>query len=201
MAYGSGCLTTMNTSTLRRVPNGLAYRQVGHGRPLLLLHGLMASSEMFDPLVERLRDSFRMLIPDLRGHGASGNLTGPYDSAGMARDVLRVMDEAGFPHGLVLGYSHGGTVAQELARTRPSAVDGLLLTCTYACNTMSFRERVEGLVLLALHTVFSPRTLAKAIVRPGPVLGDSAAVGIAEDEAMRKARLVHDPQDVPRHAS
>ena len=167
MAYGSDCSIAMNGPTLRRVPNGLAYREVGIGRPLLLLHGLMASGEMFDPLVERLQDGFRMLIPDLRGHGASGDLAGPYDSAAMARDVLRVMDEAGFQHGLVLGYSHGGTVAQELARTRPSAVDGLFLTCTYACNVITLRERIEGLVLLAVHTVVSPRTLANVIVREG----------------------------------
>ena len=173
-----------NDPALRRAPNGLAYREIGHGRPLLLLHGLMASGEMFEPLVERLRDGFRMLIPDLRGHGASGDLAGPYDSAGMARDVLRVMDEAGFQHGLVLGYSHGGTVAQELARARPSVVDGLFLTCTYACNTMSARERIEGRVLLALHTVLSPRTLAKAIVRQGPSLGDMT------DEQVRWLRAI-----------
>jgi 3-oxoadipate enol-lactonase len=164
-------LTSTNTAghhaALRRVPNGLAYREVGHGRPLLLLHGLMASGEMFDPLVDRLQDSFRMLIPDLRGHGESRDLAGPYDSAIMARDVLRVMDETGFQHGLVLGYSHGGTVAQELARARPSAVDGLFLTCTYACNVITLRERIEGLVLLAIHTVVSPRMLANVIVREG----------------------------------
>jgi pimeloyl-ACP methyl ester carboxylesterase len=158
------------TKTLRRVPNGIAFREVGHGRSLLLLHGLMASGEMFDPLVERLRDGFRMLIPDLRGHGASGDLGGPYDSATMARDVLRVMDEVGFQRGFVLGYSHGGTVAQELARARPGSVDGLFLTCTYACNVMTLRERIEGQALLAIHTFISPRTLAKVIVRQGPAL-------------------------------
>ncbi len=161
-----------STTTPHRIPNGLAYREVGHGRPLLLLHGLMASGAMFDPLVARLQDDFRMLIPDLRGHGKSGDLAGPYDAATMARDVLRVMDESGFQHGLVLGYSHGGTVAQELARVRPKAVDGLFLICTYACNVLTLRERIEGLVLLALHTVVSPPTLAKAIVRRGPALGN-----------------------------
>jgi 3-oxoadipate enol-lactonase len=162
--------TAAASTTPRRVPNGLAYREVGRGQPLLLLHGLMVSGAMFDPLVERLQDSFRMLIPDLRGHGDSGDLGGPYDSAGMAQDVLRVMDETGFSRGLVLGYSHGGTVAQELARARPQAVDGLLLTCTYACNIVTLRERIEGLVLLAVHAVVTPRILAGAIVRRGPAL-------------------------------
>jgi 3-oxoadipate enol-lactonase len=160
---------------LRRIANGLAYREVGYGRPLLLLHGLMVSGEMFDPLVERLQDSFRMLIPDLRGHGDSGDLGTPSDSATMARDVQQLMDEVGFHHGLVLGYSHGGTVAQELARARPAAVDGLFLTCTYACNVLTWRERIEGRILLALHTVVSPRMLANVIVREGPALGGLTA--------------------------
>src|SRR5947208_13825604 len=129
--------TALARAELRRVPNGLAFRQVGRGRPLVLLHGLMAAGAMFDPLVERLQDEFQMLIPDLRGHGDSGDLSGPYDSATMARDVLRLMDEASVSHALVLGYSHGGTVAQETARARPKSVDGLLLTCTYACNLMT----------------------------------------------------------------
>lgn len=162
----------MNASTtaLRRVPNGLAFREVGRGQPLLLLHGLMAAGEMFDPLIERLQDTFRMLVPDLRGHGDSGDLAGPYNSATMAQDVLSVMDEVGFRRGLVLGYSHGGTVAQELARARPQAVGGLFLTCTYACNVMTLRERIEGQVLLAVHAIVSPRTLANVIVRQGPAL-------------------------------
>jgi pimeloyl-ACP methyl ester carboxylesterase len=169
--------TAAVSTALRREPNGLAWREVGRGQPLLLLHGLMVAGEMFDPLVERLQDSFRMLIPDLRGHGDSGDLGGPYDSATMAQDVLRVMDEAGFSHGLVLGYSHGGTVAQELARARPQAVDGLFLTCTYACNIMTLRERIEGLVLLAVHTVVTPRMLAGVIVRQGPALS-----GMTDDQ-------------------
>jgi pimeloyl-ACP methyl ester carboxylesterase len=44
---------------------------------LLLLHGVMAAEAMFDPLVKLLRDRFRMLVPDLRGDGRSGDLFGP----------------------------------------------------------------------------------------------------------------------------
>jgi len=161
--------------TLRRAPNGLAYREVGRGQPLLLLHGLMAAGEMFDPLVERLQDDFRMLIPDLRGHAGSADLDPPYDSATLARDVMQLMDDVGFQRGLVLGYSHGGTVAQELARARPQAVAGMFLTCTYACNVLSTRERIEGYILLALHTFVGPSVLAKLIVRQGPTLGDMTA--------------------------
>ena len=86
----------------------------------LLLHGVMAAGAMFDPLVNVLSDRFRMLIPDLRGHGRSGDLGGPYDVQALASDLDVVMAAAGFDRCAVMGYSHGGAVAQQLARTRPA---------------------------------------------------------------------------------
>jgi pimeloyl-ACP methyl ester carboxylesterase len=78
-----------------RASNGIFYRVVGDGAPLLLLHGLMVSGAMFDPLVDLLRKRFRMLIPDLRGHGNSGELPGPYDVPALAADLDTVMAEFG----------------------------------------------------------------------------------------------------------
>jgi len=43
-----------------RTSNGIFYRVEGKGEPLLLLHGLMVSGAMFDPLVDLLRDKYRM---------------------------------------------------------------------------------------------------------------------------------------------
>ena len=42
---------------------------------MLLLHGVVATGEMFGPLVPLLQSGFRMQIPDLRGHGNSGELS------------------------------------------------------------------------------------------------------------------------------
>ena len=115
---------------------------------------------MFDPLVEILRDAFRLLIPDLRGHGQSGGLGGPYDVRAMAGDLEAVIDHSGLARVNVLGYSHGGAVAQALARGRPSTVSQLFLVCTYACNVATPREYLEGLALVAALSVVAPRTLA-----------------------------------------
>jgi 3-oxoadipate enol-lactonase len=151
----------------RRAPNGLYYRMTGRGTPLLLLHGLMASGAMFDPLVEVLRDDFRLLIPDLRGHGQSGRVGGPYDVAAMAADLGVVMTDAGFARANVLGYSHGGAVAQVLARLRPETVAKLFLVCTYACNVATLREYFEGVAMVSLLSVVSPRTVANLMLRLG----------------------------------
>jgi 3-oxoadipate enol-lactonase len=162
----------------RRAPNGLYYRVTGRGPPLVLLHGLMASGAMFDPLAELLRDDFRLLIPDLRGHGQSGEMGGPYDPATMAGDLESVMAEAGFARANLLGYSHGGAVAQELARVQPQAIAKLFLVCTYACNVATLREYAEGLGMVSLLSVVSPRTVAGVMLW----LGRSAMPGMTAEK-------------------
>jgi pimeloyl-ACP methyl ester carboxylesterase len=172
----------MNDSTgafeERRTPNGLYCRVTGRGTPLLLLHGLMASGIMFDPLADLLRDDFRLLIPDLRGHGKSGGMEGPYDVATMAGDLDAVLAETGFARANVLGYSHGGAVAQALARARPQVVAKLILVCTYARNVATLREYLEALALVSLLSVISPRTVAGVIVR----LGRAAMPGMTAEK-------------------
>ncbi len=120
-------MSTSANSKTHRASNGIFYRIEGEGEPLLLLHGLLVSGAMFDPLIELLREGFRMLIPDLRGHGKSGDLDGPYDVAALAGDLETVLAEAGFERCTVMGYSHGGAVAQQLAHTRPTVVNELIL--------------------------------------------------------------------------
>jgi len=118
-----------------RASNGIFFRVVGEGEPLRLLHGVMATGEMFDPLVPFLQSGFRMLIPDLRGHGKSGELPGPYDVPALAADLDPVIAESGFERCAVLGYSHGGAVAQQLAHARPESVRRMMLACcTQRCN-------------------------------------------------------------------
>ena len=149
-----------------RASNGIFYRVEGEGEPLLLLHGLMVAGAMFDPLVAILRDRFRMLIPDLRGHEKGDNLDGPCDVAALAADLDTVLAEARFNRLTVMGYSHGGTVAQQLARTRPAVVSKLVLGCAYACNASTFREQLECELFAALLRIFSPGALSQLILRP-----------------------------------
>ena len=170
----------------RRAPNGLYYRVTGRGAPLLLLHGLMASGATFDSLVELLRNDFHLLIPDLRGHGQSGGMSGPYDVGVLAGDLDVVMAEAGFARANVLGYSHGGAVAQVLARARLQAVAKLFLVCTYACNVATLREYLEGVASVSLLSVVSPRTVARLMLR----LGSSSMPGMTAEKAARMTDII-----------
>ena len=176
-------MSTLAPSQEHRASNGIFYHTEGEGEPLLLLHGLLVSGAMFDPLVPLLRDRFRMLIPDLRGHGRSGDLGAPYDVAMLAADLDAVLTEAGFRRCAVLGYSHGGTVAQQLAHTRPAAVSRLVLVCTYACNASTLKERIEAEVLRALLLLLSPGTIAKLILRPSKPR-PTGAIGLTREQAL-----------------
>jgi 3-oxoadipate enol-lactonase len=148
-----------------RAANGIYFRTIGDGPPLLLLHGLMVTGAMFEPFIALLKDRFRLLVPDLRGHGKSGDLVGPYDVPGLAADLPALMAETEFSRCGVLGYSHGGAVAQQLAYAHPEIVERLFLVCTYACNVATFRERMEANMLLVLLRVLSPGALANLIMR------------------------------------
>jgi len=169
-------------STERRASNGIFFQIVGDGEPLLLLHGLLVSGAMFDPLVPLLQSGFRLLIPDLRGHGKSGDLPGPYDVPALAADLDAVITEAGFERCAVLGYSHGGAVAQQLAHTRPARVSRMMLTCTYACNVATFREYMEAQIFRALLTILSPQTLANLAVKPAKPK-PTGAIGLTREQA------------------
>jgi 3-oxoadipate enol-lactonase len=103
--------------------------------------------------------------------------------AALASDLDIVLVEARFDRCAVMGYSHGGAVAQQLAHARPAAVGKLILACTYACNVSTLRERFECGVFLTLLRFLSPGTLAKLIFRPSKTKPDGA-IGLTREQAV-----------------
>jgi pimeloyl-ACP methyl ester carboxylesterase len=139
----------------------------GNGPTVVMLHGLMAASHMFRWLSESLADRFRLIIPDLPGHGRSRAVGGPYTVEAMSSRLSRSLNNRGISDAHVMGYSHGGAVAQQLALQAPYLVRSLALVATYAFNTATRRELVEGWLTPRLIRVLGMRRLAKLIVRPG----------------------------------
>jgi len=89
-----------------------------HGRddaePVVLIHGITESRAAWDPLLDDLGGSFRLLTVDLRGHGDS-EVAGPYDPISYAGDVVETMTATGFAGATVVGHSLGGIVASAVA--------------------------------------------------------------------------------------
>jgi pimeloyl-ACP methyl ester carboxylesterase len=145
----------------------LYFTERGSGLPLLLVHGLMITGEMFEPVVEHFAARHRVIIPDLRGHGRSQRLPPPYTAPQVASDLSRLLEYLGVGSTAVLGYSHGGAIAQQLALDHPAQCNRLVLACTYAFNMATLRERIEGHLVPLLINVLGMRRFAKLIVSQG----------------------------------
>ena len=142
----------------------LYFTERGAGSPLLLVHGLMVTGEMFDPVIDQFAASHRVIIPDLRGHGRSRRLPGPYTVAHLASDLSRLLDHLEIRSAAVLGYSQGGAVAQQLVCDYPERCERLVLACTYAYNTATMREKLEGHLFPLFMEIVGIKRMAKIIV-------------------------------------
>ena len=102
----------------------LHFETAGAGDPLVLVHAGICDSGMWDPQWRSLAGSHRLLRHDMRGFGRSPLPPQPYSNA---RDLLDVMDAAGFGRAALVGTSLGGRVALELALAAPDRVSALVL--------------------------------------------------------------------------
>jgi pimeloyl-ACP methyl ester carboxylesterase len=93
----------------------LVWDRAGSGEPLLLLHGIGSTHDDFAALRPRLDSEYRVLAPDLPGHGRSGALARRPTVAAIADAVAADLDELGVGRVHVLGNSIGARVALELA--------------------------------------------------------------------------------------
>jgi pimeloyl-ACP methyl ester carboxylesterase len=145
----------------------LYFRERGSGPSLLLVHGLMVTGEMFEPVIEHFATRHRVIIPDLRGHGQSRGLPPPYTAKQQAGDLCRLLDHLGIKSTAVLGYSHGGTIAQQLVLDYPERCNRLVLACTYAFNRATFREKLEGHLVPFFIRILGMRRFAKFVISQG----------------------------------
>lgn len=103
----------------------LAYEQVGKGTPLILIHGYPLDHHLWDDVVPLLKDTFDLIIPDLRGFGESTTLDTPYTMDDLATDIAGLLGHLGIQKTAIAGHSMGGYVALAFARLYPKRVSGL----------------------------------------------------------------------------
>ena len=93
----------------------LFWDHVGSGEPLLLLHGIGSTHDDFTALRPRLDADYRVLAPDLPGHGRSPALPGKPTISAIADAIVADLDELGVGRVHILGNSIGARIALELA--------------------------------------------------------------------------------------
>ena len=101
------------------------------GPPVVLAPALGTTAAVWDSLAAALREDYRVVRFDLRGHGGSPVPPGPYTMSELADDVVRLADELGLVDRFALvGLSIGGAVGQVLALEQPDRLESLVLCCT-----------------------------------------------------------------------
>jgi pimeloyl-ACP methyl ester carboxylesterase len=184
----------------------------------VLVHGLGGAASNWVELAPLLARRYRLLVPDLAGHGRSAPAAAPVSLATFAEHVHALMLREEMPAAAVVGHSLGGTVALQLAVSRPDAVRALVLaapagitssTARYA-NLISvvviarparlaapFRHRVAAFEPLRYPAFWWWQVSDPAAFSPRAVEGFLAGPGLHRDVASAGRALIgHDP----RHA-
>ncbi|GGE25671.1 putative 2-succinyl-6-hydroxy-2,4-cyclohexadiene-1-carboxylate synthase [Marinithermofilum abyssi] len=116
---------------MRLTVRGVTYRveTVGHGPPLLLLHGFTGSRTTWYPFAAKWAAHFRLIMVDLLGHGESDAPADPqrYAVEESAADLSALLDRLAIDSAHVLGYSMGGRLAVSVAALYPDRLRSLVL--------------------------------------------------------------------------
>ena len=101
------------------------YEERGAGESFVLLHRFGGCSQLWLPLTDRLAEHFRLIVPDLRGHGRSANPAGTFTHRQSAADIFALLDQLGVTRFKAMGTSSGGMTLLHKATRQPSRVEAM----------------------------------------------------------------------------
>jgi 3-oxoadipate enol-lactonase/4-carboxymuconolactone decarboxylase len=132
---------------------------------LLMLHSLGTNLHVWDPQARALSRHFRVIRPDIRGHGLTEVTAGPYAMAQLAQDALGLLAALGVRRAHVAGISIGGRIAMEMASQSPGSVESLILCDTALAfpPTELWQQRADAVRSGGMEAIAGP-VLARWVV-------------------------------------
>lgn len=103
------------------------YTDMGSGTAIVLVHGYLETSEILIHFAERLSGNFRVIVPDLPGHGRSDSLNEAYTMEFMASVIAELLKHAGIEQAFIAGHSLGGYITLAFAEKYPQMLSGYSL--------------------------------------------------------------------------
>jgi pimeloyl-ACP methyl ester carboxylesterase len=116
------------------------YTDRGSGFPVILIHGYMETSEIWESFGERLSDEFRVIAIDLPGHGRSESFSDTHTMELMSGVVKELLDSAGIRKTVLAGHSLGGYVTLAFLERYPEYLSGY---CLFHSHPMSDTEQAK----------------------------------------------------------
>ena len=104
----------------------LFYREYGQGQPLIILHGLMGSSDNWLPQAKMLGEHYRVWVVDQRNHGQSPH-SNEFNYTVLSNDILNFIQEHTIENTVIIGHSMGGKAAMNFALAHPDKLDKLIV--------------------------------------------------------------------------
>ncbi|OBA77095.1 alpha/beta hydrolase [Mycobacterium sp. 1554424.7] len=105
----------------------IAYRDAGDGPAVLLIHGMAGSSATWHAIIPQLSKKYRVIAPDLLGHGMSAKPRGDYSLGAFAVFLRDLLDELGVDRATVVGQSLGGGIAMQFVHQHRDYCERLAL--------------------------------------------------------------------------
>lgn len=105
----------------------LRYVDKGDGPPVVLVHGLLGSHESWAGQIERLSTKYRVIAPDLFGHGSSDKPSGDYSLSSHAATIRDLLDHLDITSAPMVGHSLGGGIVMQAVYLFPERIDRLAL--------------------------------------------------------------------------
>ena len=149
----------------------MRFVDVGEGPAVVLVHGYSSSLDIWNQVVPRLAERYRVIAVDLKGFGWSGRPEGDYSPAVHAKMVWQLLDQREVRDAAIVGHSWGASVALAMALQAPERVRRIALYSAYVYEdqvpsfflwarksgvgellfSLYYRERIEDRVPLAYH--------------------------------------------------
>lgn len=123
------------------------YEIHGEGEPLLLIHGFSGSGAGLSKLFKDLSKKYKLIIPDLRGHGRSTNPSNEYTFSQSALDIFALLDHLKISNCSGVGFSGGGLTLLHMAFQQPDKIKAMALISAAPYFPQSTRDFMRQVTL------------------------------------------------------
>lgn len=171
--------------------NTMHYVSYGEGPPVVFLHGLGGSSNVWHGVMQAMQQHHHCVALDLRGHGRSQG-RGKFSIEGWAKDVQKLIHHLELPAVTLVGHSMGTLIAQHLAQSSPESADQLVLVGGISYfqppTADAYRERADLVEAEGMDVLVDPWL-------EGAVSPQSHAVHAGMVGLLREVFLRNEPQN------
>jgi pimeloyl-ACP methyl ester carboxylesterase len=128
----------------------ISFLEQGKGFPVVLLHGYLESKEIWNDFAKRLAINYRVIIPDIPGHGDSEIIAETHSMKLMAQAIHALLQFLSIKKCVLVGHSMGGYVMLAFAQLFPENLDGMVLfhSSVYADTEEKKKSRLQEIVLI-----------------------------------------------------